>query len=184
MTSLSPPKHKIWWREPIEKAELVWISIVVVWGIILTLMMPIWHIYGKQNLSNEAYRVTAKDYMAKAQAVVDQYTVRTEGTRKFPVVKPPIGADIYMVARLWDWWPILELEAGQSYRLHLSSLDWQHGFSLQPTNINVQVLPGYEMVMTITPDKAGEYSVICNEYCGIGHHNMVGKIHVVERGDN
>ena len=39
--------------------------------------------------------------------------------------------------RLWQWWPILELEKGQSYRIHLSSVDWQHGFSLQPTNINI-----------------------------------------------
>lgn len=180
MTSYLPPKDKNWWRLPIEKAELIWISIVVVWGIILTLMMPIWHVYGKQNLSSEAYRVSAKDYMVKTQAMVDQYTVRTETNRQFPVVKPPVGSDVYMIARLWDWWPILELEAGQSYRLHLSSLDWQHGFSLQPANINLQVLPGYEMVLTITPDEPGEYSVICNEYCGIGHHNMVGKIHVVE----
>lgn len=181
MTSLAPPKKKIWWREPIEKAELIWIFIVVIWGIILTLMMPIWHVYGKQNLSSEAYRVSAADYMKKAQEFADQHTIRTEGERNFPVVKPPIGSDVYMVGRLWDWWPILELEVNQSYRLHLSSLDWQHGFSLQPANLNVQVLPGYDMVLTLTPDEVGEYSVICNEYCGIGHHNMVGKIYVVDR---
>jgi cytochrome c oxidase subunit 2 len=59
-------------------------------------------------------------------------------------------------------------------------MDWQHGFSLQPVNINLQVVPGYEMVITITPDQADEYAVICNEYCGIGHHTMLGKIYVRE----
>jgi cytochrome c oxidase subunit 2 len=34
------------------------------------------------------------------------------------------------------------------------------------------------MVMKITPNKSGEFSVICNEYCGIGHHQMIGKIYV------
>ena len=34
--------------------------------------------------------------------------------------------------------------------------------------------------MTVKPDRAGEYGVLCNEFCGIGHHNMVGKIYVVE----
>ena len=29
-------------------------------------------------------------------------------------------------------------------------------------------------------DEAGEFGVICNEFCGIGHHTMVGRIHVVE----
>ena len=59
-------------------------------------------------------------------------------------------------------------------------MDWQHGFSLQPVNINIQVVPGYEMVITMTPDSAGEYGIVCNEYCGIGHHMMVGKIYVKE----
>ncbi|MDZ7670810.1 MAG: hypothetical protein U5Q16_15800 [Gammaproteobacteria bacterium] len=65
--------------------------------------------------------------------MVDQYTVRTEGNMNTPVVKPPVGEDIYLVARLWNWWPIFELEVGKSYRLHIMSMDWQHGFSLQPS---------------------------------------------------
>ena len=32
--------------------------------------------------------------------------------------------------------------------------------------------------MTVTPNQSGTYSVVCNEYCGIGHHTMVGRIHV------
>jgi cytochrome c oxidase subunit 2 len=36
------------------------------------------------------------------------------------------------------------------------------------------------MVLTITPDQLGDYAVICNEYCGIGHHTMLGKIRVME----
>jgi cytochrome c oxidase subunit 2 len=97
-----------------------------------------------------------------------------------PVVKPPAGSDIYMLGRLWQWYPILELEKDQSYRLHLSSMDWNHGFSLQPVNINLQIVPGYEMVLTVTPDQAGEFTVVCNEFCGIGHHLMLGKIFVKE----
>lgn len=180
MTSLSPPAKKVWWKEPIEKGELIWISVVVVWGIILTLMMPFWHIYGNQNLSSEAYKVTAAGFTAKTQEVVDQYTVRTEGAAKVPVVKPPAGADIYLIGRLWEWWPIYELQKDQTYRLHVASVDWQHGFSLQPTNLNVQVLPGYDMVLTVTPNKLGKHTIVCNEYCGIGHHNMLGTIYVVE----
>ena len=57
-------------------------------------------------------------------------------------------------------------------------MDWQHGFSLQPVNINLQIVPGYEMVLTVAPDQAGEFTVVCNEYCGIGHHLMLGKIYV------
>ncbi len=180
MSSLMPPADRLWWKEPIQKVELLWIVLALLWAVLMFVMMPYWHVYGKQNLSNEAYKTTPEAFQKKVQAMVDQYTVRTDGVRNFPVVRPPAGSDIYMLARLWDWWPVLELENGKSYRLHLSSMDWQHGFSLQPANLNLQILPGYEMVVTVTPNKAGEYSVVCNEYCGIGHHKMVGRIYVTE----
>jgi len=147
---------------------------------VMTFMMPYWHVVGKQNLGTETYKTTPKDFQASTQSFVDQYTIRTERPRNYPVVAPPAGGDVYMLARLWEFWPILELRIGQTYRFHLSSLDWQHGFSLQPANINIQVVPNYEHVFTLTPNALGEYSVICNEYCGIGHHLMIGKIHVVE----
>jgi cytochrome c oxidase subunit II len=35
-------------------------------------------------------------------------------------------------------------------------------------------------VITLTPTETGEFSVVCNEYCGIGHHTMVGRIRVVD----
>ena len=132
------------------------------------------------NLSNEAYRISPDAFAEKVEAFAAEYTVREEGDTGIPVVRPPAGGDAYMLGRLWEWWPILELKKGESYRLHLSSLDWLHGFSLQPANINIQVHPNYEMVLTVTPDEAGVYSVVCNEFCGIGHHQMVGRIHVVE----
>lgn len=181
MTSLAPPRQKLWWNEPIEMSELIWISIVFVWGLIMTFMMPFWHVTGDQNLSTETYKTTPERFLASTQAMVDQYTVRKEGPRQYPVVRPPAGGDVYMVARLWDFWPIIELQEGQTYRFHLSSLDWQHGFSLQPANINIQVVPKYEHIVSFTPNRSGEYSVICNEFCGIGHHMMIGKIHVVEQ---
>ena len=176
--AITPPSTRLWWSEPVARTELVWIAIAFVWGLVMFFMMIYWHAAGEQNLSNEAYRISAARFTDKTNAMVKSHQVREESG--FPVVRPPPGSDVYMIARLWQWWPILELQKGQSYRLHLSSLDWQHGFSLQPTNINVQVHPGYELVMTVQPDRAGEYSVVCNEFCGIGHHLMVGKIHVTE----
>ena len=40
--------------------------------------------------------------------------------------------------------------------------------------------PGYEHVLTVTPTKAGTYSIICNEYCGINHHTMASRLYVVK----
>lgn len=174
--AIQPPSERVWWNEPVERVELTWIVVGFLWGLVMFFMMIYWHGYGKQNLSNEAYKTTPEAFSAKAKDMAEKYKVREEAG--IPVVAPPAGSDIYLVARLWQFWPILELEKDKSYRLHLSSLDWQHGFSLQPTNINIQVHPGYDMVVTVQPDKAGTYGIVCNEFCGIGHHTMVGRLYV------
>ena len=158
--------------------EIVWITVAFLWGLIMFGMMIYWHIEGEQNLSNEAYRTTPEVFAEKTNAMVEQYTVREESG--YPVVHPPPGSDVYLIARLWQWWPIIEFEKDQSYRLHISSMDWLHGFSLQPVNINLQIHPGYEMVLTVTPNQSGEFGIVCNEFCGIGHHTMIGKIYVTE----
>jgi len=179
--ALTPPENRLWWNEPLHRMEIVWITIAFLWGLFMFGVMIYWHINGEQNLSNEAYKVNPEAYGEKVEAEAAKYTVREEGDTGIPVVRPPAGSDVYMLGRLWEWWPVLELEKGQTYRLHLSSMDWQHGFSLQPTNINIQVHPNYEMVVTLKPTETGEFGVVCNEYCGVGHHTMLGKIYVVDK---
>jgi len=177
--SVTPPQHRIWWNERIEKVELIWIVIAFLWGVFMFCFMIAWHFIGQQNLNKEAYRIAPSNYNDKVEDFAKKYTVREE--QGVPVVKTPAGVDVYLLGRLWQWWPILELEKGVSRRIHLSSVDWQHGFSLQPVNINIQVHPGYEHVITLTPTEAGEFAIICNEFCGIGHHTMTGKIYVTDR---
>ena len=57
-------------------------------------------------------------------------------------------------------------------------MDYNHGFSLQPTNINIQVVPGFEHVVRVTPNQSGQFAIVCNEYCGINHSSMVGRLYV------
>jgi len=178
MSAILPPAERLWWKHPLDRVEGTWIAIALIWCLTMFAMMVGWHIYGSQNLSTETYKTTPELFSKKAQAMVDKYTVRTETAENIPVVAPPAGADVYLTARLWNFWPILELEKDKTYRLHLTSMDYNHGFSLQPVNINIQIVPGYEHVVKITPNKSGTYSVVCNEFCGINHHTMVSRIYV------
>jgi cytochrome c oxidase subunit II len=178
--ALTSPENRLWWKEPIDRTELIWIAVAFLWGVVMFFTMIFWHLKGEQNLSNEAYRVDPAAYGERVEAWAEEHKIREEGDTGIPVVRPPAGGDAYMLGRLWQWWPILELQKGQSYRLHLSSMEWLHGWSLQPTNINIEVHPNYEMVITITPSKTGTFGVVCNEYCGVGHSTMVGRIYVVD----
>jgi cytochrome c oxidase subunit 2 len=47
-------------------------------------------------------------------------------------------------------------------------------------NVNFQVVPGYDYGLRITPTTAGDFRSICNEFCGIGHHTMVGRVIVLD----
>jgi cytochrome c oxidase subunit 2 len=33
----------------------------------------------------------------------------------------------------------------------------------------------------VKPDKSGTYAIICNEYCGIGHHTMSGRMYILDK---
>ena len=167
---LAPPR--IWWKK-LGRFEKNWLVIAFVWCLLLTAMMPLWFYYGKQNVPVTTFRVTPAQFEQSTVDFATQYQVGEE--LGIPVVEPPAG-DIFMYGRQWQWYPILKLKKGEEYRLHLSSLDVLHGFSLQPVNLNFMAVPGYDYVITLTPTATGEFSVVCNEYCLLGHHVMVGKI--------
>lgn len=163
----------VWWKRA-GKQEKLWVTVSFIWCMILFAMMPLWHIKGGQNPSGIRAKVDPTAYQRRVEQFVNDYKVGFEGG--VPVVAPPAGAEVYLLARMWQWYPALVLEEGKSYVLHLSSLDINHGFNLQPFNVNFQVVPGYDYGLRITPNQPGDYRVICNEYCGIGHHLMTGKI--------
>jgi cytochrome c oxidase subunit 2 len=171
MSIHTPPAD--WFKAP-KGVERMWVGLALIWCLVMFTAMPYWHFYGKQNNTGEGYRVTAMAYAQRVSRFVE--TNKVGDLNGFPIVEPAPGGDAYLQAQMWMWYPILKLRKGQTYRLHLSSLDLQHGFSIQPLNMNFQVVPGYDHVLTLTPTTAGEFSIVCNEFCGIGHHLMTGRI--------
>ncbi len=141
MSIYNPPAG---WLKPPAGAERLWVGLALSWCIIMSLAMPYWYSYGKQNSTGESYRVSSADYSTRVQQFVESNTVGTE--QGIPIVEIPPGGDGYLLARMWAFYPIIKLKKGQEYRLHISSQDLQHGFSLQPLNMNFQVLPGYDHV--------------------------------------
>lgn len=181
MSAILPPADRLWWKQPIAIQEWVWIGLAFTWAMIMFVMMIYWHIYGEQNLSTETYKSTPEMYAAKAEKFIADNTVRVEkglNGEEIPVAKANDKDEVYLTASLWKFWPILELEKGKTYKVHLYSMDYNHGFSLQPTNINIQIVPGYEHVVKMTPTQSGTFAIVCNEFCGIGHHTMLGRIYV------
>ena len=174
--SLTPPRDD-WFQAP-SGNERTWIGLALVWCLVLFLAMPYWHFKGKQNSTGLAYETTPAEFLGKATEFMSSHAAGTYQGQ--PVAEPAPGGDAYLVAQMWKFWPVLKLKKDQTYRLHVSSPDLNHGFSVVPINMNFQIVPGYDHVLTITPTQVGEFPIICNEFCGIGHHQMTGRILVVE----
>ena len=90
--------------------------------------------------------------------------------------------EVHMVARMWAFDPPeVRLPPGADVDLYLSALDVTHGVYVEHTNVNLMAVPGAVNAARVRFDTEGEYDVICHEYCGIGHQNMMGKF-VIAKG--
>ncbi len=72
----------------------------------------------------------------------------------------------------------IHVPRGRPVTFRLTSPDVIHGFQIVQTNGNTMVVPGYVSQFTTSFSRAGEYLIVCNEYCGLGHHVMSAKLMV------
>ncbi|MFC7323372.1 cytochrome c oxidase subunit II [Halorubrum rutilum] len=90
----------------------------------------------------------------------------------------------YVVARQFGFQPDpIVLPANSTVTFYVTSADVIHGFEVVGTNANTMVVPGEVSELTVEVDGAEEYGLICNEYCGAGHHVMEGKVNVVSQAE-
>ncbi|AKU07038.1 MULTISPECIES: cytochrome c oxidase subunit II [Haloferax] len=93
--------------------------------------------------------------------------------------------DVYVVARQFVFEPgttePLRVPAGSTVTFHVTAADVIHGFEVVGTNANTMAIPGQVAEFTVEFGEPGEYGMLCNEYCGSGHHVMEGKIVVMEQ---
>lgn len=176
MSLLTPARG--WYYKPVSKDERMWMVISLLLCIMLFVWMIAWHVYGKQNPSNVTYRTSPKEYARLAEAYLKKNMIGVD--KGVPVIKPEPNSDVFVMGEMWRWSPVMILQKDEQYNIHISSKDLMHGFSIQPINMNFQIYPGYDYVLHFKPTSAGEYKIVCNEFCGIGHHTMIGKIVVIE----
>ncbi|BAA80721.1 cytochrome c oxidase (ba3-type) subunit II [Aeropyrum pernix K1] len=101
-----------------------------------------------------------------------------------PVVEKAEGVyEVYIVGRQFVWIPsTIVLEDPKQVTFYVATSDVIHGFEIAGTNVNFMVIPGYIAKFTWYPPKnaEGEYLILCNEYCGVGHQFMKATL-IIER---
>lgn len=66
----------------------------------------------------------------------------------------------------------LKIPTGATVHFKVTSKDVVHGFQIPRTNVNMMITPGHVNTITHTFDKPGQFLILCNEYCGVGHQAM------------
>ncbi len=101
---------------------------------------------------------------------------------------PSGAAALAIDAKGYQWrWELSrnEVAVGQAVEFRVTAADINHGFALYDPSMRLvaqtQAMPGYVNRLNYTFERAGTYKVLCLEYCGIAHHNMVAEIKVADR---
>jgi cytochrome c oxidase subunit 2 len=89
--------------------------------------------------------------------------------------------EVRMKAQIWSFAPNeIRVPRGSTIHFWATSADVVHGLFIPHAHVNAMLLPGQITHVTARFDKAGEYPIICHEYCGIAHHMMAGRVVVTE----
>jgi cytochrome c oxidase subunit 2 len=64
-----------------------------------------------------------------------------------------------------------------------TSEDVIHDFGIPAFRSKFDVVPGRYTAAWYKPTKVGDYHLFCDQYCGMGHSQMVGKVHVLSPDD-
>ena len=76
---------------------------------------------------------------------------------------------------------VLELPAGRTTELHVTSLDVVHSFWAYQLGVKADAVPGADNIAYVTPAHPMRFDIRCAELCGLWHGEMHAVGHVVTR---
>ncbi len=145
-------------------------------ALLVLAVVPVWFALGvaggEGGHQHGGATVSEEWFMEKIRAQQEKYGL-PDGS-----VRLPTGSNVYILASQFAFTPrTIRLVFGGNYELIFFSTDVYHGASLiQSGSVNMVIVPDMTARMSIKATQLGEIQLLCNEYCGAGHHLMKGKI--------
>jgi cytochrome c oxidase subunit 2 len=101
----------------------------------------------------------------------------------------PEGAmEVAVEARMWSWaftYPggkrsaVLVAPVGGDVKLSMTSRDVIHSFYVPALRLKMDTVPGLTTTAWFNASAPGEFDILCAEYCGLKHANMITTLRVV-----
>ena len=91
----------------------------------------------------------------------------------------PNRYEAHVVSKMFSFKPgRIKVPKGSVVDFYLTSTDVVHGFYIDGTDVNLMAIPNAVNYAQAHFDRAGKYQVICHEFCGLGHQDMIGTVEV------
>lgn len=94
------------------------------------------------------------------------------------VPEDPNGRDDVLVFN-----PEVRIPVDHPVKFVLRSKDVLHDFAVAQFRVKMDLIPGMQTYLWLTPTQTGRFEVLCEELCGIAHHTMRGAVVVTEQAD-
>ncbi len=95
--------------------------------------------------------------------------------------------ELSVIAKRWEFFPdTITVRKDIPVKIYLTSVDVSHGFYLPDFTqgsggvSSIKLKKGEILTFTYTFTEVGEFTFVCNVFCGDGHRGMKGKIIVTE----
>jgi len=156
------------------------LSLILMGGVLLTFA----YVFINSGKSEDDYAsITQSSYSKRSKLFVFillvGVVISIGTTRNLPYGDTAENAkQIDIIGKQW-YWEISDSTAkvNEPVVFNVGSGDVNHGLGIYDKDLRlltqVQAMPDYINKLSYTFDKAGEYKLMCMEYCGIVHHAMI-----------
>ena len=152
----------------IDPLERIWfiISAILTFGI--TFLMAFYAIGSNIHPPSNVETIDSSRIHLTEEFAEDNLGVKTNEDGSLTVI---------LVAARYGIYPQrIEVPANTPVKFRMASYDVLHGVHAPYTNMASMIVPGYVSEVNTSFPNAGEYPIFCNEYCGLGHDEMWGRL--------
>jgi cytochrome c oxidase subunit 2 len=156
--------------DPLER-KWIWISLVL--AVVMGGLLGIYAVASNLNPPSNVETIDSSRLHLTQEFAEDNLGVKNQ---------PDGSLRVTLVAARYGFYPQhIEVPADTPVTFRLASADVLHGVHVPYTNMATMIVPGYVSEVHTSFPRPGEYSLFCNEYCGLGHDHMWSRLTVVPK---
>ncbi|MCG6869517.1 MAG: cytochrome C oxidase subunit II [Gammaproteobacteria bacterium] len=96
--------------------------------------------------------------------------------------QPDGSVRVAMVATRYGFYPQhIEVPVDTPITFRFATPDSLHGLHIPGTNVDTMVIPGFVSEVNTVLQNTGTFPMYCNEYCGLGHHDMWSRVTITPK---